>query len=468
VTPNTTVEIGVRYEFMSPLVDRTRPWSNLLDENGHLAAFIGGQNGMPRGLMYPNKLRFAPRFGVAHHFNEAGIVIRGAYDIFYTPVDLNTWCNQLHNVPLVFPETKQSDNFTPSINGFNWAPPVLGTTVVSFAAFDPHPPPQYVQQWTASVQKSFGSATTLEVGYLGERGFHLQQAHLINNALPGPGLVQPRRPYHTATFVSGTVIPDEVTVASLTFPVSSINLLQNTAKSWYDAGYVNLRRRYSHGLSVLANYTYAKNLTNAPDFRSPMFESSIPQNNNDLNAEKGPGCDIRHRFSLSLVYAIPSYNRSSVMRRITSNWQLSTIFQAQSGYPFTISVFGDTANAGTLLGENPIRANYTGEPLFGPGTHTADTWFNPAAFATPPAYTFGNVGRNTVFGPGMQMLDVAMVRNFVVTERLKFQIRGEFFNALNHTNLGTPNRFVNEPQFGTITDAATSAREVQLGARLSF
>ena len=98
-------------------------------EDGKLVAFIGGQNGMPRGLMYPNKLRFAPRFGLAHHFDTPGSFFRAAYGIFYTPVDLNTWCNQLHNVPLVFPITQQSDNFTPGINGFNFPQPVLGTTV---------------------------------------------------------------------------------------------------------------------------------------------------------------------------------------------------------------------------------------------------------------------------------------------------------------------------------------------------
>jgi hypothetical protein len=419
-------------------------------------------------LMYPNKLDFAPRLGLTHEFRNTGIVLRVGYGVFYTPVDLNTWCNQLHNVPLVFPETKQSDNFNPSIHGFDWAPPVLGKTVVSYAAFDPHAPPQYVQQATASLQKSLGPSTTLEIGYLGERGFHLQQAHLINNAQPGPGLLQPRRPYHTATFTPGTVIPAGIAVASLTFPVSSINMLQNTARTWYDAGYVNLRRRYSHGLSLLANYTYAKNLTNAPDFRSPMFESSIPQNNNDLDAEKGPGCDIRHRFALTAVYDIPGYSRSRILQKMTSNWQFSTLFQVQSGYPFTISVFGDTANAGTLLGENPIRANYTGQPIYGPGAKTADQWFNPEAFSTPPAYTFGNVGRNTVYGPGMQTLDIALVRTFAITERLRLQVRGEAFNTLNHTNLDAPNRFVNEPQFGTITDATTPGREIQLSARLSF
>jgi hypothetical protein len=144
------------------------------------------------------------------------------------------------------------------------------------------------------------------------------------------------------------------------------------------------------------------------------------------------------------------------------------LYQVQSGFPFTISVFGDTANTGTVLGENSVRANLTGQPIFPSGTKTASAWFNTAAFATPPAFTFGNVGRNSLVGPGMQTLDFAVVRDFVVTEATRFQFRAEFFNALNHTNLGTPDRFVNTPQFGTITEAATPGREIQLSARLSF
>jgi hypothetical protein len=125
-----------------------------------------------------------------------------------------------------------------------------------------------------------------------------------------------------------------------------------------------------------------------------------------------------------------------------------------------------------VLGENPIRANLTGVPLYGPGTHTAASWFhndptNPS-FVAPAAYTFGDVGRNSVYGPGLQTLDFAIARDFNLTERAKFQFRGEFFNALNHTNLGTPDRFVNTPQFGTITESTTRGREVQLSARLSF
>jgi hypothetical protein len=468
VTPHTTIDFGLRYEFMAPLTDVTRQWSNLYQQDGKLVAFVGGQSGMPRGLMYPNKLRFAPRLGIAHHFDRAGVVFHAAYGIFYTPVDLNTWCNQLHNVPLVFPITQQSDNFTPGINGFNFPQPILGSTVVSFTAFDPHAAAQYVQQWSASVEKSLGHDTTLEIGYQGVRGLHLQQAHLINNALPGPGTLQPRRPYPTATFVAGTVIPSTVAVTSTTFPVSTVNMLQNTARSWYDAAYVNLRRRYSNGLSLLANYTWSKNLSNAPDFRSPMFESSIPQNNNDLNAEKGLACDVRHRFVVSAVYDIPSLAGGRLTRALTRNWRISTLYQLQSGFPFTISVFGDTANAGTVVGENPIRANYTGQPVFGSGTGTTDAWFNPSAFATPAAYTFGNVGRNTVYGPGMQTLDAALVRSFAIAEKVHLEMRAEAYNAMNHSNWGTPNRFVNTPQFGSITEAATPGREFQVSARLSF
>jgi hypothetical protein len=480
VTPTTTLNIGLRYEYTSPLYDKDNTNTNLIFNNGVPSVFIGGELGYPRGLMYANKHNFAPRLGIAKNLPGVGLVFHAAYGVFFTPVDLNTWCNQRHNVPFVFPETQQADNFTPPAalfnTGMNFGTPVLGTgaltpTTVSFTAFDSHAPAQYVQQWNTSVQKSFGQNTSLEVGYIGSRGFHLQRAHLINNTLPGPGPLGPRRPFKTLTFVAGaTLTPSSATavIQSETFPVSTINLLENAAQSWYDAGYLNVRRRYSHGVSFLANYTFAKNLTNAPDFRSPMDESTIPQNNLNLNLEKGPGCDVRHRFALSSVYEVPALKRQEWVRVITQDWHLSTIYQVQSGMPFTISVFGDTANSGTVLGENPVRANVTGQPVFGAGTRTADEWFNPAAFATPPAFTYGNAGRNSVYGPPLQTMDFALARTFRFTERTNFQFRAEAFNALNKVNLGTPNRFVNTPQFGTITMAMTPGREIQLSGRISF
>jgi hypothetical protein len=483
VTRTTTVELGLRYEFMDPLVDIRYTNTNLIFLNGFGSApsvFIGGQNGYPRGLKYPNTHNVAPRFGLSQAFGH-GFVFHSAFGIFFTPVDMNTWCNQRHNVPYVFPETQQADNFTPPATLFNsqlnFGQAVLGQTTVSFTGMDPHAPSQYIEQWSSSIEKSLGRNTSLEIGYLGSHGVHLQRAHLINNALPGPGPIGPRRPFPKIAFVSNTSLPAGVSYVtpasgcpngSMCFPVSTINLLEDSAQSWYDAGYVNIRRRYQRGLTFLANYTWAKNLSDAPDFRSPMFESSIPQNNNDLAAEKGPACDVRHRFALSAVYSIPGWDRSPVVRAVTRAWQVSTVYQVQTGFPFTISVFGDTANSGTVLGENPIRANNTGQLIFGPGTRNATRWFNPQAFATPAAFTFGNVGRNSVYGPGLQTFDLALAREFAVFERMKFQFRGEFFNALNHTNLGTPDRFVNTPQFGTITQSTTPGRQIQLSARLSF
>jgi Carboxypeptidase regulatory-like domain len=473
VTPNTTITYGLRYEFMSPLEDIRYTNSNIDLSSGAPRIFIGGQNGYPRGLMYANHTNFAPRIGIAQNMPRIGIVGHVAFGVFYTPVDMNTWCNQRHNVPYVFPLTSQSDPFTPSIPTLNFPAPVLGTSVVSFTTLQLHAPAQYIEQWSASLEKQLGSETTVEVGYLGAGGFHLQRSHLINNAQPGPGLIQPRRPNPKIAFVNNTVLPANVAVGP-TFntdhltPVSTVNLLENTSQSWYDAGYVNVRRRYANGLSFLANYTYAKALENAPDFRSPMFEAATPQNNDNLDAERGPGCDIRHRFALSAVYSSRAYGTNHLERILTRDWRGSIEYQVQSGFPLTISVFGDTANAGTVVGENPIRANLTGQKIFGSGTRNSATWFNPGAFATPPAYTYGNVGRNTVYGPGLQTMDLGVVREFAVAEKARFEARAEFFNALNHTNLGTPNRFVNTASFGSITEVSTSGREIQVSARISF
>ena len=468
LTSSTTLTYGLRYEFMSPLVDIEYTNSNLDLKTGTPHVFIGGQNGYPSGLMYANHTNFAPRVGLAQSLPRLGVVAHLAYGIFYTPVDMNTWCNQRHNVPYVFPMTSQSDPYLPSITTLDFPAPVLGSTVVSFTALQLHAPPQYIQQWSASVEKQLGNETTIEVGYLGSGGFHLQRSHLINNAQPGAGLIQPRRPFPKISFVNNTVFLASVKVASTTFPVSTVNLLENTSQSWYDAAYVNVRRRYARGLSLLANYTFAKSLENAPDFRSPMFESSVPQNNDDLNAEKGPGCDIRHRFVVSAVYDLPAYSRNQLMQTITRNWRSSIEYQVQTGFPLTISVFGDTANAGTVVGENPIRANRTSTSIFPHGTRNATTWFSPTAFVAPPAYTYGNVGRNSVYGPGLQTMDMSLVREFNMTERAHFEARAEFFNAFNHTNYGIPNRFVNTSSFGSITEVATPGREIQLSARVSF
>src|SRR4029077_8686508 len=130
VRPTVTLNIGLRYEYTSPLYDLQNTNSNLIFNNGAPSVFIGGQNGYPTGLMYSNRHNVAPRIGIAKNLPGHGIVLRGAYGIFFTPVDQNTWCNQRHNVPYVFPETQQAATFTPPpalfTNQLNFGTPVLG------------------------------------------------------------------------------------------------------------------------------------------------------------------------------------------------------------------------------------------------------------------------------------------------------------------------------------------------------
>src|SRR5260370_18753005 len=175
--------------------------------------------------MFANEHNFAPRIGIAKNLPGAGLVFHAAYGIFFTPVDLNTWCNQRHNVPYVFPETQQADNFTPPAalftTGMNFGTPVLGAgalppTTVSFTAFDSHAPAQYVQQWNGSVQKSFGQNTSLELGYIGSRGFHLQRSHLLNNTVPGARPLGPRPPFKTLSFLPRPGLTPSTTPSLLT------------------------------------------------------------------------------------------------------------------------------------------------------------------------------------------------------------------------------------------------------------
>ncbi len=478
VTPSLTVNAGVRYELQTPLRDISKILTNLDFSKGAPVAFVGGQNGYPGGLAYMDTNNIAPRIGIAWAPHDATHVFRAGAGVFYSYPDMNLWCNQVHNVPLVFPEIQVNNAATPAINSFGFAPPVLGRTLVGFTAIDTHLQIPRITQASVSYERQLTPTSMLQLGYLGAWGSSLDRSRLVNNAQPGPGGVQPRRPYQTIAFVPGTdlgTLPEGVTVQSLTFPVGPINLLESTGRSRYNSVWALTKRSFSGGLSYMASYTYANSLTDAPAFRSPAGESEVPQNSFDPGADWGPsGCDIRHRFVSSVIYkaAYLATGGTSVgdkvARRLFGGWQASMIFQWQSGFPFTISVFGDTANAGSLLNVNPIRANAV--PGASPQLEnpTADMWFNTAAFTTPAPFTFGTATRNSVWGPGLKKVDLALDRELPLSGRARLHLRMEAFNLFNTINYGTPNRFVNTPQFGTITEAATPARQIQLVVRATF
>jgi carboxypeptidase family protein len=478
VSPALTINAGLRYELQTPLHDISKILTNLDFSSGKPIAFVGGQLGYPEGLVYTDTNNFAPRFGVAWAPNGAKNVFRAGAGIFYSYPDMNLWCNQVHNVPLVFPEILANNAANPTVTSFGFGPPVLGRTLVGFTAIDTHLQIPRIDQASVSYERRLTDMTMIQAGYLGAWGSSLDRSRLVNNAQPGPGGVQPRRPYQTISFAPGTELgplPPGVTVQSMTFPVGPINMLESSGRSQYNSVWILTKRAFSNGLSYLASYTYARSYTDSPTFRSPANESEVPQNSFDPGADWGPsGCDIRHRFVSSVIYKVP-YSASGgtttgekIVRGAFGGWQASLIYQWQSGFPFTISVFGDTANAGALLNVNPIRANVV--PGVSPqlDNPSADMWFNTAAFATPAPFTFGTATRNSVWGPGLQKADLALDREMPLVGPARFHFRLEAFNLFNTVNYGTPNRFVNTPQFGTITEAATSARQIQFVFRATF
>jgi carboxypeptidase family protein len=478
VTETLTINAGLRYELQTPLHDISKILTNLDFSSGTPVAFVGGQNGYPSGLVYTDSNNLAPRVGMAWSPGSHRNVLRAGAGVFYAYPDMNLWCNQVHNVPLVFPEIQSNNVANPTITHFGFGPPILGKTLVSFTAIDTHLQIPRINQASVSFERQLTQTTMVQAGYLGAWGSSLDRSRLVNNAQPGPGGVQPRRPYQTISFVPGSelgTLPADVTVQSLTFPVGPINLLESTGNSEYNSAWILAKRAYSHGLSVLASYTYSRSYTDAPSFRSPANEAEVPQNSFDPAADWGPaGCDVKHRFVSSVIYRIPfqSVGGATALERAArtflGGWQASLIYQAQSGYPFTISVFGDTANAGTLLNVNPIRANVV--PGVSPGVDhpSADEWFNTAAFTTPAPFTFGTAGRNSVWGPPLHKADLALDRELPFVRQSQLHLRVEAFNLFNTVNYGTPNRFVNTPQFGTITTASTAARQIQFVLRATL
>ena len=189
--------------------------------------------------------------------------------------------------------------------------------------------------------------------------------------------------------------------------MSTINLLENTSQSWYDAGYVNVRRRYASGLSFLANYTFAKSLENAPDFRSPMFEAATPQNNDDLNAEKGPGCDIRHRFALSAVYSSHAVGSNHLLRALSRDWRGSWSIQVADRLPLhRLGLWRHGQRRHGRRREPDPRQPDRAEDLRlrHAQLHHLDQSQRPSQHRLPTPTAMS--GRNSVYGPGLQTMDL--------------------------------------------------------------
>jgi len=177
---------------------------------------------------------------------------------------------------------------------------------------------------------------------------------------------------------------------------------------------------------------------------------------------------LPHRFFTAAVLDLPfgagrKFVSEGVIGQLAGGWQISPIFEAQRGLPYTPTVNGNPANT-----TGAQRPNRIGEGNLPRGVRSPDRWFDPAAFALPAPFTFGNAAANILEGPGLVNLDVSIARTFRIGDRFSLHFRSEFFNIFNDAHFLFPNAVVNTAPAGTISETASSARQIQFGLKLVF
>ncbi len=472
IRPKFTVNFGLRWEYFGPLGESNNLLSNL-GSDGNLA--LVGTDGVD-GAYKRDLNNFGPRIGFAWSALPK-TVVRGGYGVYYdyVPQDLLI-ANFTNSAGLATnPIGAQAvvslaNNYDPT--AFNGSSP--GTPIFNAPA-PPFPSPgadifftprnlvtPYVQNWNLNIQQDLSEGIAFQLGYVGSKGTKLVRLRDANQ----PD-VNGDRPNPNYGFM------DEFATIS----ASTYHALQAT-----------LRTRDWHGLSGFTGYTWSKSLDDASDGIDFNFATvALPQDSNNLRAEHGPSnFDTRSRFTAAFSYSLPNFHGP---RRLTQGWQLNTIITAQSGRPVPIVNSDDTSGANSdvfptpsnfhqrpnvVPGVNPINSNWESGP---------DTigYLNANAFADPPFGTFGNLGRNEIYGPKFWNVDFAISKDTQIFERVNLQLRAELFNIFNHPNFALPNFFV-VPGFGPagqITQTPDQAqtnpglggggpRVVQLAAKFSF
>jgi hypothetical protein len=438
ITPRLTLNLGLRYDFFSPPVDRFDRMSAFDPSTGRLAQ--AGTQGIRRGIAASDRNNFAPRFGAAFSINS-DTAIRAGYGLFHDAgmfvVNSSQYFNPPYfNIRVWFPTATSFPTLTnpfPSAGGL--VPPATLNTV------SPNAVTPYLQHWNVSIERQAGRHTTLSMAYAGSKGTKLIRARDLNQPEPRPGNPQANRP-----------LPQ----------FGGIFFTETAANSSYHSLQLHMNRRLARGVSVLASYTYGKSIDDTSAFLTSGPDKNFPQNSRNYRAERARSSfDLRHRLAATAIWALPSTNRW------TRNTELRAILTAQTGQPFSPYLRFDNSNTGNTGGTFGYdRPNVNGDPR--DIEPTPERWFRTEAFSTPARFTFGNAGRNILTGPGLAVMDAAIARNVRLAEPLSLSLSLEAFNLWNRTNYEMPERFLDEPStFGRVL-SAKSPRQLQISLRLRF
>ena len=508
VTSRLTLNLGLRYELPFPTTERHNEVNLFVPgaqsqvvPNAPAGLLYPGDPGVPAGLIPTQKTAFAPRFGLAWDpRRDSKTVVSVAYGIFYEPYYTG------EGGPLQDPVSSP-----PYLKTLQLGPPFLNsfadpyTTSNPFAQAFPEPMTllvtarnlhlPYAQDWNLNIQQSLGQDWLFQLGYVGTTGIRLPRFIEGDPPVFVPGAVtnDPSAgctpatpcPISTENNVNYRRLYSGCTLANPTGNCiyGSVGEMASIANSSYNALESSLRKRFSHGLSFLASYTWSHSIDDVSSFNitgsasQPVAgENDLAQNPFDLAAERGRSMfDSRQRFVLSYQWSLPFLQHSSNWYgHIFGDWQLNGIMTAMSGGPFTVFDSNDVSLQGQapeITGFSANRPNLIGNPNSGP--RTPQEWFNVGAFQQlqPDPLgrfeVFGDEGRNVVQGPGYVNWDLSAFKNIRVAESKELQFRGELFNVLNHTNFRLPVSDIESPTFGQI-QSDVSPRVIQVALKFLF
>jgi hypothetical protein len=460
---NLTLNLGFRWEYTSPLVEKDDRQANFDLTTG--AELFANQNGNSRALYDPYYKGFEPRVGIAWTPTDK-IVVRSAYGIVQHMEGTGANLRLPMNPPFFFESEVRYDSTTGPgtiATGFQGLQ-ALDQASGQVRAFETDLRPQFNEQWNLFVEYLLDGSTSVNIGYVGNHSTHQATARDGNQPLPGTGdpatwlATQSRRPL----FATAPLLTSISTTSSIGY--SNYNALQ-----------VSARHRLSKGLEFLASYAFAKALGDSLGYYGSggvAGPSAYAQNAYDQANEYGPiFFDVKHAFSLAGTYELPfgrglkyGSNWGMLQDAALGGWSVSSIFQTHTGYPITV-VDGRKPSLQASRGSerpNRIGSGEVSDP-------SLDHWLDLSAFVAAAPGTFGDAGVGILRAPSFTNLDLVASKRFQFDEHHFVTFKLEAFNVLNHPNFGPPARDISDPaNFGRITSTVGNPRILELVFKFAF
>jgi len=472
ITPNLTLNLGLRYELTLPFIekrDKIGVFDTWTDPNNPRLIPAGkeGKDRYNRAMYATDLNNFMPRLGLAYKLGSK-TVVRSGYGIFYAYLEPFGDAEFLiGNPPYAWAVTLSSSASVAAIPSFQQGPPtgaldLARATGLTFVSYQRRGGTGYAQQWNFNIERELRRDWMVELGYSGSKGTHLLRRYEDNYSPPGPGNLNAKRRYQRAE-IPGTGI--------VTSPLGPVYGYHNDGESNYHALIAKLEKRFSGGLTVLTSYSFSKAIGNTCGNAATGNATGCGfQDVRNMRPERSvDNQDVPHRLVISNVYELPfgkgrrwGSGMPAVAQNIFGGWAMGGILTAASGRPYSVVTSGNPANIGDLEVVN--RPNVVGDVWA--GTRTLDRDFNTAAFVPNNANELGNAGRNLLRQRGFFNWDLSALKNFRLSERLKLQFRFEAFHFTNTPRfLTAAGNSLGTAAFGRITSADTP-RNLQFGMKL--